>query len=211
MICKKCGAETEDGARFCGICGQNFSETESMGGNKKKRWIAIGVCLAIVMIGVFLVTKTFGGRSYEKVVQIYIDSQFSGEKSNLKKWINVLPEEVVDSLIDEIDEDDVSNEQQLIDYLFDELYVGIADQFEREYGDGWSYSYEVIDTKDVSEEELEELIEYLEKYGFKREIKEAKSLEIKVEFKTKKGEMQDSETIYVDVIRIGRNWYMFRG
>ena len=71
MYCKQCGAEIEDGARFCGKCGaQQETAQEQMGsastgqsagtqnGKDNKKWkIFVGAKIAMLWLGI----ATFGG------------------------------------------------------------------------------------------------------------------------------------------------------
>lgn len=110
MYCKYCGSKINDTAIFCAECGKKIKkksainqdivsksnlQNNSDNNHKKKKIIGLAVlCIAIIGIGVLI----FGGRSYKKVIDVYVKSSMSGKAKDVEKMYKLLPEEVQDAV-----------------------------------------------------------------------------------------------------------------
>ena len=98
MLCKKCGTENPDGAKYCSKCGKALNEKSPAKKNREKG-IVLAVC---VIVAVVLLVYTLGGRSYKKTIDTFVTSQFAVDAQSI---VELLPEKVVDkALVDSLDQ-----------------------------------------------------------------------------------------------------------
>ena len=71
-------------------------------------------------------------------------------------------------------------------------------------GDNWKITHEILSEKDVTGEDLENLRETYSEANVK--ISAAKKLEVAVSIKGDKN--QDSDTMEIEVIKVGNSWYL---
>lgn len=89
MLCKKCGTENPDGAKYCSKCGKALNEKSTAKKNREK-----GIVLALcVIVAVVLLVYTLGGRSYKKTIDTFVTSQFAVDAQSI---VELLPEKVLD-------------------------------------------------------------------------------------------------------------------
>ena len=94
MLCKKCGTENPDGAKYCSKCGKALNEKSPAKKNREK-----GIVLALcVIVAVVLLVYTLGGRSYKKTIDTFVTSQFAVDAQSI---VELLPEKVVDKALEE--------------------------------------------------------------------------------------------------------------
>lgn len=206
MFCGKCGAKNEDGAKICAQCGAALEETApvSTGAaapaasdkNKKVGIIAVAVVAVIVIL---LLVKLFSGMGggASKVATKFVDSMFDG---NGKAIINLLPNAVVDELVDQSGYD--SKKEYIEDV--DDTLKSLIKMLDKEY-DKWKVTSKVTDEDDVSNKTLRSLKErYEDDYDLK--VTEAKEIELKLTA-TIDGDKEDAEAT-VTVVKIGSKWYL---
>ena len=89
MLCKKCGTENPDGAKYCSKCGKALNEKSTAKKNREK-----GIVLALcVIVAVVLLVYTLGGRSYKKTIDTFVTSQFAVDAQSI---VELFPEKVLD-------------------------------------------------------------------------------------------------------------------
>lgn len=208
-FCNQCGKEAH-GEKFCTKCGARIpvpavspgsAPGSAPGGMSIKRAarpnipykLIAAIAGAVIVIAVVIILLT--GRSYKKVVDIYIDSSFDG---NIKKIMKLIPDDMIDKIVEE--EYDGDREEMIADGEDAlKVYTDIID----EYGK-ISYDYEIEDEDNLSKSEIEDLCE---NYGLDSDkVKEAKELEVKVNFKVEDEERD--KTFYFTVGKMGRSWYL---
>lgn len=211
MFCSKCGAQVAEGDTFCQACGQRIDGTGRQihtsipikdNQVKKHRIIGIAAVSIIVVIVLILGMILFGGRSEKDTVKKYVEGQLEGDG---KKLINLFPEELIDGICQE---EGYLNKKEMIAEVNEQLEKQL-ERVEDTYGNGWEYSYEVIETEDYPMEDLREMRQdYQEDYGVELEIEEAKEVKIEITTSSKDGENSTTNTIWVDIIKIGNSWYI---
>ena len=89
-------------------------------------------------------------------------------------------------------EDSIGNPKELLDNA---------------YGDDWTYKYEIVNAEEYSSDELETLKETYQEEIPDIKIKDAKKVTLKLTIEAEEiGEQ--SNTIDLSVIKIGKKWYM---
>lgn len=225
MFCGKCGAELKDNAKFCSKCGNvieanNGKEKqdsqvekykEIVNGNKKNKtigMIAVGGLILILVLAVFFI---FGGRSYKKTVKEYVKASFSSDSDKaVDKMVKLLPEEVWEKVVESgKEEGDIDNEEEAKEFLAEKLEESY-ETIEEHYGEGFKYSYEIVDEDELRSPELRAIEDDFEDEDIRleKEIKEGKEVTVKVAVKSADGEMKADNEMNITVIKIGRSWYL---
>ena len=135
MLCKKCGTENPDGAKYCSKCGKALNEKSPAKKNREKG-IVFAVC---VIVAVVLLVYTLGGRSYKKTIDTFVTSQFAVDAQSI---VELLPEKVVDKALEETG----YSKTELVDEANDSLKKQV-DSLDQSLGDDWKLSYKDINVK----------------------------------------------------------------
>lgn len=207
MFCGKCGNKNADDTMFCAYCGAKLEGTQATTSstsaaadtndkNRKVGIIAVGV-VAVVAIG--LIIGLLGGRSYKATVEKYVDATFDGDARAIFKLI---PNKMIDYALekDGYDKDDLEE-------FIEDANKGLQDQLdpiERYLGKGWTVSHEILNVKDVTDGDWEDLKENYKEMDIK--ISAAKTVEVKITVKA--GETESSNSMNISVIKVGRSWYL---
>lgn len=192
MLCKKCGTENPDGARYCSKCGKALNEKAAVKkGSEKEKSIALCVVVAIILL-----VYTLGGRSYKKTIDTFVTSQFAVDAQSI---IELLPEKVVDKALEETG----YNKTELVNEANDSLRKQV-DYLDQSLGDDWKLSYEMTNVEDVTGDDLDDLKSNYEDINVK--VSAAKTVE--VEFTLKGDETEVSNSLEVSVIKVDRSWYL---
>lgn len=224
MFCGKCGTQNPDTAAFCKKCGTRLNnqakltakttprvpvKTESQSKrpvpqnkrrqNKNTKKIAVVAIAAVVLMLAFVL---FGGRSYKSTVKQYFDASFDG---NAKKIINLLPDKMVDYALEEsgYDQDELN---ELIEDVGEELkdYIDMLDNY---LGDNWKATYKIANVEKVTGDDLEDI----QKDYKKMDIKVSAAKEVELELTIKSGDTEQSNTMRLYLIKVGRSWYLDAG
>lgn len=206
MFCGNCGKQIADDSVFCPECGERIDgagsvvpktydvQTNNSATRKNKR-VGIAVvavaAVLVVILGVFL----FGGRSYERLIKIYMAAQFEGD---VKTIVGLFPDELMEAVRDEMD----MTEKEFITEVNDQLQDAL-DQLDSLYGD-WTYSYKITDVDDLTTKKMKSLNEEFEDFT-DFTITEAKVVTVEL---TITGD-EDEVTTSLDIIvtKVGRSWY----
>ena len=192
MLCKKCGTENPDGAKYCSKCGKALNEKSTAKKNREK-----GIVLALcVIVAVVLLVYTLGGRSYKKTIDTFVTSQFAVDAQSI---VELLPEKVLDKELEETG----YSKTELVEETNDSLkkQVEYIDQY---LGDDWKLSYKMTNVEDVTGDDLNDLKSNYEDINVK--VSAAKTVE--VEFTLKGDETEISNSLEVSVIKVDRSWYL---
>ena len=211
MFCSKCGAKNDDSAKFCEKCGEPLNTSspekeivvsiEDTKRNKKVGIISVIACAIVIAVILFI---AFGGRSYEKVIDEYIDAQLPCDAETI---LNLYPKEIVDYAIDEgIEDGDYVDRQDFIDHYNDNIKDKLED-LQEIFGGDLSLSYRITEDKDVSEDFFED---YIYSYGDSDEIDYNISAikVITVELTFKGDEKEGTLENYIHLMKYGRSWYL---
>ena len=202
MFCRNCGTQNQDGAGFCCSCGAPLSSGGPAGGGaaakaKNINVKLIGIVAAVVVV-LFVAFKLLfgGGGGPEKSATKFVDSIFKGDG---KAIVNMIPDKVIEEIMDEED----MNKKEMIEELNDGLEY-IKDDMDDMY-DKWSVKCKVLDTEDFSKRELRDLADrYEDSYDI--DVKAAKTVSVKATLKAD-GET-DSNTMDIVMIKVGGKWYL---
>ena len=192
MLCKKCGTENPDGAKYCSKCGKALNEKSTAKKNREK-----GIVLALcVIVAVVLLVYTLGGRSYKKTIDTFVTSQFAVDAQSI---VELLPEKVVDKALEETG----YSKTELVDEANDSLKKQV-DYIDQYLGDDWKLSYKMTNVEDVTDDDLDDLKSNYEDINVK--VSAAKTVE--VEFTLKGDETEVSNSLEISVIKVDRSWYL---
>lgn len=192
MLCKKCGTENPDGAKYCSKCGKALNEKSTAKKNREK-----GIVLALcVIVAVVLLVYTLGGRSYKKIIDTFVTSQFAVDAQSI---VELLPEKVVDKALEETG----YSKTELVDEANDSLKKQV-DSLDQSLGDDWKLSYKMTNVEDVTGDDLNDLKSNYEDINVK--VSAAKTVE--VEFTLKGDETEVSNSLEISVIKVDRSWYL---
>ena len=192
MLCKKCGTENPDGAKYCSKCGKALNEKSTAKKNREK-----GLVLALcVIVAVVLLVYTLGGRSYKKTIDTFVTSQFAVDAQSI---VELLPEKVLDKELEETG----YSKTELVEETNDSLKKQV-DYIDQYLGDDWKLSYKMTNVEDVTGDDLNDLKSNYEDINVK--VSAAKTVE--VEFTLKGDETEISNSLEVSVIKVDRSWYL---
>lgn len=192
MLCKKCGTENPDGAKYCSKCGKTLNEKSTAKKNREK-----GIVLALcVIVAVVLLVYTLGGRSYKKTIDTFVTSQFAVDAQSI---VELLPEKVLDKELEETG----YSKTELVEETNDSLKKQV-DYIDQYLGDDWKLSYKMTNVEDVTGDDLNDLKSNYEDINVK--VSAAKTVE--VEFTLKGDETEISNSLEVSVIKVDRSWYL---
>lgn len=192
MLCKKCGTENPDGAKYCSKCGKALNEKSTAKKNREK-----GIVLALcVIVAVVLLVYTLGGRSYKKTIDTFVTSQFAVDAQSI---VELLPEKVLDKELEETG----YSKSELLEETNDSLKKQV-DYIDQYLGDDWKLSYKMTNVEDVTGDDLDDLKSNYEDINVK--VSAAKTVE--VEFTLKGDETEISNSLEVYVIKVDRSWYL---
>ena len=193
MLCKKCGTENPDGAKYCSKCGKALNEKSTAKKNREK-----GIVLALcVIVAVVLLVYTLGGRSYKKTIDTFVTSQFAAVDA--QSIVELLPEKVLDKELEETG----YSKTELVEETNDSLKKQV-DYIDQYLGDDWKLSYKMTNVEDVTGDDLNDLKSNYEDINVK--VSAAKTVE--VEFTLKGDETEISNSLEVSVIKVDRSWYL---
>lgn len=192
MLCKKCGTENPDGAKYCSKCGKALNEKSTAKKNREK-----GIVLALcVIVAVVLLVYTLRGRSYKKTIDTFVTSQFAVDAQSI---VELLPEKVLDKELEETG----YSKTELVEETNDSLKKQV-DYIDQYLGDDWKLSYKMTNVEDVTGDDLNDLKSNYEDINVK--VSAAKTVE--VEFTLKGDETEISNSLEVSVIKVDRSWYL---
>lgn len=192
MLCKKCGTENPDGAKYCSKCGKALNEKSTAKKNREK-----GIVLALcVIVAVVLLVYTLGGRSYKKTIDTFVTSQFAVDAQSI---VELLPEKVLDKELEETG----YSKTELVEETNDSLKKQV-DYIDQYLEDDWKLSYKMTNVEDVTGDDLNDLKSNYEDINVK--VSAAKTVE--VEFTLKGDETEISNSLEVSVIKVDRSWYL---
>ncbi len=214
MFCAKCGTEMKDEAKFCPKCGastcivpeasvvENYAvnETQAIAVKKKfsvnnnvLKFVVIGIIAIVLVLGV---TALFGGKSYEKFVDKYVDAVM-GDSG--KDFVNLFHDDTFE-VVGESKKDLAKEYQEIIDYS-EEVY-------KETFGRNWKYSYTIESVEIVDDEEdLYYAVGYYYSEDVLKKIDEAAQISVEISISGKGLE----EVVSYDTIiiaKISGKWYL---
>lgn len=211
-FCPYCGGEIRIGAQFCANCGKKIgvnSRSTKKGfstnlSESRSKIVAIGAGIAAILILVIVgiaAFSVFTARSYKATIDQYIEASISADAEAI---LDLIPDDVIDYMMDEegLDDDELD---EMIDDIEDELEDQL-DKIEDYLDDDWKYSYEIVDTDDVTGKDLRELKETYEDCDV--QISKAKTVEVEITIESESADFENSNTLEITVIKVGLSWYL---
>lgn len=207
MFCGKCGSKNADHVEFCTNCGAKLnkstntstatvSETNQNARNRKVGMIAVAVAAVIVVIlGIFL----FGGRSYKTTIKKFMDAELSADAEAV--WDLMSPK-----MIDYALEQDGYAPDELDD-LMDKTKEALQNQLDtldNYLGEGWTFTYKILDAENVKGDDLADIKDTYKDAN----IKVSAAKKVKVEFTVKADETENTNSLDISLIKVGRSWYL---
>lgn len=202
MFCRKCGAQISGNEKFCPQCGAavvNIQQTPGTrpqtgytASEKKPPYLAIGLIVIIAVILIIVAKMLFFSNSYETTIKKFMTSV---ETQDGKLLLSVFPDEVLEETADELDMDRKEMEE-----YFSDMFDTLSDEYDGKI----RIKYEIEDDHRLKNSELRNIEDNL--YNC-IDIKEGKSLEISTEIYID-GDKEEDEDIYLNVIKVGRKWYL---
>lgn len=206
MFCGKCGAQNADNAEFCTNCGAKLKKSAPTTStvsvpnqndkNRKVGMIAVAVAAVVVIIlGVVL----FGGRGHKATVEKFVDAQFDADAEAI---FDLMPEKMIDYALEQdgYDSDDLD---ELIDEMNESLQAQL-DSLDSYLGEGWTISYEILDTEDIKGDDLDDIKDAYED----ADVKVSAAKDVEIEITVKADETESSNSLDVSLIKVGRSWYL---
>lgn len=223
MFCGKCGTQNPDTAAFCKSCGTRLNSQVKPAAktvtkttvrtqmqpqakrpapkHKRRQDKKVGViaAAAIVAFVLILAIVLFGGRSYKTAVKQFFNATFDVDG---KAIVNLIPDDLIDYVLDEsgYDEDELD---EMIEDIEDEFQDQI-DSLKRYLGDDWDVSYKIVSAENIKGEDLNDIKEDYKDIG----VKVSAAKDVEMELTVKAGETENSNTITISLIKVGRSWYL---
>lgn len=210
MYCGKCGTENDDNSSFCRECGapltrpaypQNATSAMrpiSVKENQRNRKIGIIAVGIVAVIAVIICVNLAGSMNYKAPIKRLMNAI---EEMDAKELLSVIPDGMVDHLLEE-EGYDRSQLDQLLDEYEEQLESSLG--FLSYLGDGLDFSYKFLGDASLSASELKDLQDEYEEYDVK--INSAKN--VSVELTVKLGALENTQTMKITVIRVGSKWYI---
>jgi predicted nucleic acid-binding Zn-ribbon protein len=207
MFCGKCGAKNDDNAEFCTSCGAKLKKyvpgaestvSVSYQNDKKHRGGIIAALIAVAAV-IILGVVLFGGRGYKTTIKKYADATFDADAGAI---FDLIPDKVVDYEMeqDEVDSDDLKDTvDEANEMLQDQL-----DSIDSYFGEGWKVTYKILDVENIRGDDLDEIKDAYKDAG----VRVSAAKQVKVEFTVKKDETENSNSMDVSLIKVGRSWYL---
>ena len=174
MFCGKCGKENNDDAVFCTECGAPLNGNQPLlqeeaakmadGASTKNRKIGVIAVAAAAVLVIAFGMLLFGGRSYKKTVNQYVNASFEADAKTIFKLI---PAKAVKYGLEDAGYD-AKDQKKAIREMKDSMQEQI-DYLDRYLGKGWKTSYKITDRSDLrhhdGDEEAEAAEDLLDVHG----------------------------------------------
>lgn len=206
MICKKCGTENYENAKFCRECGRPLTIVET---KKKQRPISVKVCVDIIIIVVMCGAMLFAAFFYQHKDNLYTKISDNSIVEELKpdyikvaeKFAKAAARDDVNALIEIFPIEPLGTWGELIEQLLLSEYEDDSDG-KNEIVDQ-DVICNVMDVENRTDEELANLQnQYLENWG--TTISNAKKVKMKVRYA---GSAEES-VLDIWLIEIQEKWYI---
>lgn len=167
--------------------------------NKDKNALLItcGAALTLVIILVLAIVLSGGGA--EDAADNYFKVAYKGKASKVE---DLAPESYW-----EYADDELSVDVEDVEECIEDFYDTSIDMYEEMVGKDVSFSYEIVDTDEVGESDLDKIKDYLKSHYdiAKKDVDEAVELELEIVIEGDDDEDELEETIYA--VKIDGDWY----
>lgn len=204
-VCRQCGAAFDDDTRFCTNCGSNdlvsnapqqnyyAQPTVAKKGNAKLFGI-IGIAAAAVVVVILLIVL-LGGKSYQSAIDTWFETSVEGNADVVE---DLAPGKVLEEK--DIDIDDLQDSVE-------KAWKSNNKSLKKEYGSDYEVSYKILMDKELEENDLEDVAEYIEdEYDIDAEDVTA-AYEVIIEVTIEGEDAISVQSRTIDVIKIDGTWY----
>ncbi|MBQ8524454.1 MAG: zinc ribbon domain-containing protein [Clostridia bacterium] len=211
MFCGHCGNQIPDGVGFCPVCGNQTGAQAPVQNTPKKKMstntiigiiavVAVVVALAIILFAVFAGGKS-GASSAEAVVEKYLDATLDFDVDAL---FECLHEDIIEAAAEEEGFDSVSEFKDELKEQLDQA----ADMMDA-LGASIELSYDITDTEELEDDDLDEIAEELEdEFGVKVTAATAVTVEQYTKGTAMGQEIDETETTTIVAVKIDGDWYI---
>ena len=160
--------------------------------NDRNRKVQIAAVAIAIIVELGIIVFLLSGRSYEETANQFVDAVFNADAKAISKLVPAgdVAEEEYDKIVEELEE-----------YLQSQ----VVDAIESYVGEDWKVTHRVLSVENLSFEELKELRE-LYKNTCDIRVSDAKIVEM--ELKTNAKDYDNSEIVYIHLIKVGSSWYI---
>lgn len=205
MYCGKCGNEVKDGTGICPKCGTRLGADKKPAvrkavGNVQKN-SGIIAAAAVIVLAIVCGVLFLGGNSEQAVIKSFMKGLI---EPDAKSIVKVLPDKVVEAMMEEEDMD-----EEEFEWAMEEWNEDLQDDYEKYedvFGDDWKMTYEVVEMVEAENSFLRDIKKTYKKYDIDLDIKAAKAVEVELTVSGSKKEKTGA--IYIYLIKVGRSWYL---
>lgn len=217
MFCKNCGAQINEGSKFCPKCGTpagnaggaapggtqgGYGGGGSVRTAKKPPYLAIGVVAVVavvVIVAAVLIGKAIFGKGYEKPLKTLIKGV---EEQDGEMILSAFSEKTIDAM----EEQSGMKKSELEDMMEEEFEYMFTD--EDIDGDDIEIKYEVEKVKKLDKDDIKDIEDELKDYyDIKEDISAARELDVVLTTYID-GDEEDEEDVELIVIKVDGKWYL---
>ena len=169
------------------------------GASTKNRKIGVIAVTAAAVLVIAFGMLLFGGRSYKKTVNQYVNASFEADAKTVFKLI---PAKAVKYGLEDAGYD-AKDQKKAIREMKDSMQEQI-DYLDRYLGKGWKTSYKITDVEKITGDDLDEIKEDYEDMDVK--VSAAKTVEVEINIHS--DETETSNSMDISLIKVGRSWYI---
>lgn len=216
MFCGNCGSQNPDDAVNCTVCGAPLTPEQpakksglDLAHMDRNKLIGLCVIAAVVLVALILIlVLVFGGRSAESALKDYAKGVLT---LDAKKIVNGFPDAEIKVYAEEEDISKREAKEEMIELLQDGLDMLEDIYTEVDPEEVGRVSVEIRDKDKWTSREVRKFNEdYEDDYDIELDAKEGMTVEIKLTVKYD-GEEYKYRVSGIDLIRIGRSWYVYTG
>lgn len=160
--------------------------------------LAVSAATLVILAGLTaLCIFLFGGTSYQRAIDNMMKATLGADA---KAAYAMFPKAYQQALLDERD---YRSDREAIAALDDALKE-TKEELDDTLGEGWQYSYKILSTENLSSRKLRELKEEYDEF----DIQIDGAMEAEVELAIRCDQGNQSSTLEIPLIKIGRSWYI---
>lgn len=214
-FCFNCGNQLGENDQFCQKCGakQNTAPNAAPAATPaapakklpfnltKNSLIGIGAVVALLVV-VIIIISSLTASSYKDAIDLMVDVSLNGKIEKLEK---LAPKEFWEYYEEE---SDITVKEMIEEYKDENVYESMMEELEKDYGKNIKVSYKIKEKEKLEKDELDEIKDGLkENYGIaKKSVKTGYEVEVELTIKGK--DDKDSQTNTINVVKIGKGWYI---
>ncbi|WP_282924052.1 zinc-ribbon domain-containing protein [Mediterraneibacter massiliensis] len=208
MFCKNCGAQLNEGVKFCSKCGapaaggdnsgqQDDSNTRAQAA-KKPPYLAIGAIVLGVIV-LLLAGKFLFGRGYVKPLKAFVKGI---EQEDGEKILSVYSKKTVKKM-----EDNFGLEGRKLEKYWEKnaIYALTSEELE---GKDIKIKYKIEDNEKLDKDDIKDIEKELKEYmDIREDVSAARELEVAFTI-YEDGDKEDEVDVTMEVIKVDGKWYL---